>query len=104
MGEDISGRPRNAWEQLQSQPALHGPSDRWQEEREVAPYKWDALRIWHLDGIAWFEAPLPRRFHFCRPQTRGYNSLSPLVERCACGSIRSGGRFWLERNARRKER
>lgn len=57
----------------------------------------------HLEGVAWYDAPLPRRWHLCRPQTRG--SFRALYsERCACGATRLGiDRFWAERNSRRRE-
>lgn len=58
-------------------------------------------RICHLEGVPWFEAPVPRRFHRCWVQTRGWVGMG-LVERCACGGLRqpSWGRGWIERNSR----
>ena len=56
----------------------------------------------HLNGVPWFEAPTPRRWHRCRAQTIGWLGFEQ-VERCACGAIRGGGyRTWLERNSSRK--
>lgn len=63
-----------------------------------------STEIFHLDGVAWHEAPVPSRFHHCWPQTRGYVDYLTLIERCACGAIR-GSRFgWSERNTRKKDR
>lgn len=57
----------------------------------------------NLGGVAWHDAPLPRRWHFCERQTRGWFGLS-YVERCACGATRLGrDRTWMERNSRRKK-
>lgn len=55
-------------------------------------------------GGTWYNAPLPRRWHRCRPHNTGIVS-GGLVERCACGGIRLGGapHPWLERNARRRD-
>lgn len=50
----------------------------------------------HLDGIPWYEAPRPRRWHRCKPQTRGHS-----IARCACGAIWILG-GWVERNSRRR--
>ena len=59
--------------------------------------------IKHLDGIPWHEAPLPPRFHRCKPQTKGWVGFSQ-VNRCACGAIKDVGtqRGWCEKNSRRK--
>jgi hypothetical protein len=52
----------------------------------------------HLDGVPWYEAPVPRKWHRCKPQTRGYYNLS-FVQRCACGAtwMRGG---WVGKNER----
>jgi len=60
--------------------------------------------ILHLDGVPWWEAPLPRRWHRCRVQTSGLLHPGELVERCACGAFRLNGRYWIDRNERRKSR
>jgi hypothetical protein len=54
-------------------------------------------------GVLWADAPLPRRWHRCRPQTRGWIRAG-YTERCACGAGRlaAHGR-WAWRNERRKE-
>lgn len=61
------------------------------------------FEIFHLDDLPWSQAPLPRRLHRCRVQTRGWDHFR-LIERCACGAIRLDGRGWLDRNSRRKHR
>lgn len=58
--------------------------------------------VTHTNGTDWFEAPLPRRFHRCRPWTFGFGGGLTYVERCACGAIRLDHRVWLERNSRRR--
>jgi len=60
------------------------------------------LELEHRDGVPWWSAPLPRRWHRCRWQTRGWVGLSAGMERCACGAARYPGRAWLFRNARRR--
>lgn len=53
----------------------------------------------HRDGVPWWEAPRPRWWHRCKPQTIGYHN--GIVERCACGAIRfSGFGPWVNRNSR----
>lgn len=56
----------------------------------------------HLDGVKWFEAPVPRRWHRCTPQTRAWIGLFTRVERCACGAIRIDEGFWHNKNETRK--
>jgi hypothetical protein len=52
-------------------------------------------------GIPWNLAPLPRRWHRCRPWHTGY--LGQRIERCACGATRSDiANFWHGKNARRR--
>jgi hypothetical protein len=53
------------------------------------------------DGVDWIDAPLPRRWHRCVPQLWGWMDLE-TVYRCACGAISHDGRYWSERNSRRK--
>lgn len=65
-------------------------------------YDSDSSQIEHLDGVPWHKAPIPRRFHRCRPQTRGYvNTFTPVL-RCACGAINFDNSGWAEKNSRRK--
>jgi hypothetical protein len=60
------------------------------------------LNTWNLDGVWWYEAPKPRRFHRCRVQTFGYLRSGATVERCACGGIRMDSLGpWIDRNSRR---
>jgi hypothetical protein len=53
----------------------------------------------HTDGIPWWDGDLPagwwsRRFHTCRPQTRGVHSWE-YTEYCRCGAVRFGEvAFW----------
>jgi len=49
----------------------------------------------------WYDAPLPRRLHRCRPASSGSVSAA-FAERCACGAIRLNHGPWDERNSRRK--
>ena len=49
----------------------------------------------------WYDAPLPRRLHRCRPASSG-NVSATFVERCACGAIRLNRGPWDERNSRRR--
>ena len=60
----------------------------------------------HRNGIPWYAAPLPRRWHRCAPWTTGSTQGLALVERCACGATRLDGEGhpWMERNSRRSER
>lgn len=56
--------------------------------------------IEHLDGVEWWDAPVPRRRHRCRPQTRARVN-GELIERCACGALAfDGDGFWIQRNSR----
>ena len=59
-------------------------------------------RALSVDGVYWYEAKMPRRFHRCYAHTTGVVGLN-LVERCACGAIRYSGSGWMEKNSRRKE-
>jgi hypothetical protein len=55
-----------------------------------------------VNGVFWYEAAVPRRWHRCYAHTSGIVSFK-LVERCACGAIRYEGSRWMEKNARRKK-
>lgn len=57
--------------------------------------------VQNLDGVPWFEAKRPRRWHRCKPQTRGQAGFAGYLERCACGAISREGRHWFDRNSRR---
>lgn len=57
----------------------------------------------HRDGIPWDQAPLPRRFHWCRAWTVGYSPALGRVERCACGAHAYGSMGgWSGKNSRRR--
>jgi hypothetical protein len=58
------------------------------------------LELVHANGVPWWEAKVPHRWHRCRVQTSGVHRFVQ-VERCACGAIRLDGRVWLERNSRK---
>lgn len=59
----------------------------------------------HRNGVPWYQAPIPSRWHRCRPWTSALDDLT-RVDRCACGATRLGGseHRWLERNERRNVR
>lgn len=59
------------------------------------------LEIWNLDGVDWYDAPIPPHLHRCWAQTMGRNNYVPL-ERCACGATSFDGSRWMERNSRRR--
>jgi hypothetical protein len=62
------------------------------------------LEVFHLDGVAWHDAPLPDRIHRCQAQTRAWTNWFTRVERCACGSLRCDKRGpWIDKNERRKD-
>lgn len=57
--------------------------------------------IQHKDGIPFYRATPPPRFHFCKAQTRG-TIFGVFIERCACGATRRDIAFWFERNKDRR--
>jgi hypothetical protein len=57
----------------------------------------------HRGGVTWMDAPKPRRWHRCTPQTVGNFAGLGHVERCACGAISEDGEHWQERNSRPRE-
>jgi hypothetical protein len=59
--------------------------------------------LWHLDGVGWYNAPLPRKRHKCWTQTRGWMDEFTLVERCACGAMQIDLGGWGCVNERRKD-
>lgn len=63
--------------------------DAWRKAREL-----DASM--HRDGLAWYDAPLPRRWHRCFAQS----SLDGK-HRCPCGAMDAGS-GWAFKNERRK--
>jgi hypothetical protein len=57
-----------------------------------------------LNGISWGDGALPRRWHRCRAQTRGWMNLD-YVERCNCGATRlSPSGPWIHKNETRDSR
>ncbi len=57
-----------------------------------------------IDGVAWNQLPIPRRWHRCHAQS--YGSVGPfhLIERCPCGGTRIDREGpWLYRNQRATE-
>lgn len=57
----------------------------------------------HRDGVAWHDAPVPRRWHRCRAQTEAYDGGNrEIVKRCPCGAITINKRgeksYWMQRN------
>lgn len=60
--------------------------------------------IEHVNGVAWHEAPLPRRLHRCKPQTTAWINIFDQFDRCACGAARYNGRGWMGRNSSRGQR
>jgi hypothetical protein len=66
----------------------------------------DVLYTTHVDGTWWYEAPLPRRWHRCRPHTSALVTTGGQalhIDRCACGAMRSGSGPWADRNQRRRK-
>lgn len=56
------------------------------------------------DGLWWYEAPLPTRFHRCRAWTTQWIGETKRIQRCSCGSVRMGLGRWMEKNSRRRFR
>jgi hypothetical protein len=56
------------------------------------------IDVRHVDGVAWFDAPMPPRSHACWVQST-YLPQSPSaglvvtgqIDRCACGGLRYDG-------------
>jgi len=59
--------------------------------------------IEHLDSIPWSKAPVPKKRHKCKAQTRGINrDTFAEIQRCACGAVKINDYNWIERNSRKK--
>jgi hypothetical protein len=56
----------------------------------------------HIDGVPWFDSPVPKQRHHCWPQTHEWQGVTRR-QRCACGAARINGGLWINRNARRAE-
>jgi hypothetical protein len=77
----------------------------WFKEWGIPEPEFPRYVVENLDGVEWYKAPIPSRFHRCTPQTRGgpYGLID--IYRCACGAItETGCHGWLNRNSRRKNR
>ena len=54
-----------------------------------------AQPVWHLDGIAWDEAPAPLARHHCWAQTVIFQLRThQVVYRCPCGGTGRPGQGW----------
>ncbi len=73
---------------------MTGPSTEWKRFYEDGIYYAE-----NLGGVEWADAPIPRRWHRCRAQSRAYFNTG-YIERCACGAYRQNLTFWLDRNSR----
>lgn len=86
------------------EPCPKPPEATWHTGRDGArwleTYRNGLEWLQERDGVDWIDAPLPRRWHRCKAQVQGW--VGGPVARCACGGISRDGRYWLERNARRK--
>lgn len=68
---------------------------------ELDPYA-GSLHVVHLEGVPWYSAPIPSRWHKCTIQTSAFVK-DRVVDRCACGAIRIGlSLHWMEKNSRLK--
>lgn len=56
--------------------------------------------VTHLNGVPWYEAPLPPRIHACYAQTRGWVNYFDRIDRCACGAVRRDRGRWMNVNER----
>jgi hypothetical protein len=58
----------------------------------------------HRYGLPWDAAPLPHRWHTCRPQTVELYREGGILTgtyHCACGAVTDRAGVWRHRNARR---
>jgi len=71
-------------------------------ERWIRP---DLPRFTHVNGIWFFDAPLPPRLHRCRAWTTDEVT---GAQRCACGALAfrdgPGSEGWADVNSRRNDR
>jgi hypothetical protein len=74
------------------------------EQQWVRTYQDGYDFIESIGGVGWSDAGLPRRWHRCRPQTRG-SVRHRYTERCACGGMRLAPNGpWLNHNETRRGR
>ena len=72
--------------------------DEWIMDKPKVP----GVETEHLNGIPWYNATIPHRFHRCKPQTKGWLNWLTRIQRCSCGAINMG-HGWAEKNSRRKK-
>ena len=78
------------------------PTRRTQVKVEWKPTAVELVSTHH--GLLWHEAPIPSRWHHCRPWTVGRTMEQQLVDYCACGAVRMNGLDpWYRRNSRRRK-
>jgi hypothetical protein len=91
--------------------AVNWPEVKFDDRVDSDGQRWDGWILEHrsddgrteienLDGVSWHKAPVPRRFHRCRAQTRGFINYFTWLCRCACGGVSYNGRRWIRRNSR----
>jgi hypothetical protein len=51
------------------------------------------VMVENLDGVDWYAAPAPPKFHKHWAQTCGWVDYLRLIERCPCGAYREGKRW-----------
>lgn len=60
------------------------------------------VAVSHVDNVPWYDAPVPKRWHWCREQTLSIYDTN-ITFRCPCGAVRNGvGGRWRGKNYRRK--
>lgn len=69
-----------------------------EERGAVMPANWVTME--HEDGVPWWEAPPPRRFHLHYAQTKGWHGFNEIW-RCACGAMRFNGDRWVRERSPR---
>jgi hypothetical protein len=78
--------------------ARHGGRD----SRYVAGPANDGLE--HMDGLPWYDTEIPRWWHLCWAQSRGWVNLIDWTRWCPCGATKVGRRGrWENRNSRLRE-
>jgi hypothetical protein len=66
----------------------------------------ESLIVWGKSGKWWYEAPLPPRWHRCKPWNKAMDmEKNYRTWRCACGNIGWPDLGWgNEKNSRRRRR
>lgn len=70
-------------------------------KRMIIPERYGPADIVHVDGVCWYDAPVPAERHRCWSQTIGTGPTG-TVHRCACGGYSPDGRLWIGGNERRR--